>query len=625
VRAFGDRPSALLYVLAPTWLAIGLDLLLRARVLVEYPIFEAVHYTGGIVISAGFWGGSSWLASRLFVSRSKAARVGLAAWFLLWLLPFATFSFGGQALHYRVFHSYMARNTVRLGISLRGTISEWLAAWGGIASFVGIAAAGGLAALGIFLAARKAAPSLSKTIPVVPVVGLALSLHSLWIDNVSSGTLQATPPDTCFEHGVVHAARVAITGQGRELRGVSLRTPAPLPELPRAAHRPNVVFVITESVRADALCSAKTPACVSRFLDDVAPDRMPLGDLLTQSSGTFSSCVMMWTGLPPNADFTTLHRAATVWEIARAVGYHTAYVTSQNMQYNDFHLFTDHAGIEHAETGVDLGDVKSNLLGAPDELATAALLAHLRAAPTDRPTFAVLHLSNTHAPYRADPSLEPNTPHGDDPFKDLVAFHNHYKNAVLFQERTLASFFAELQKLPSFDDTVVLLVSDHGEQFREHGTLYHLHSLYEEEVRIPGFLFAGAHGLDDAQRAGLRAFSGRRTYTQDIHATLLDLFGVFDARPSLPFAAALTGRSLLRPPPPGEPIALMSTMTGVWETDPTYYGATQGSRVVMTSSRGAPICFDLARDPGERSPLPPGSCPALEAALRDGFPEAPKN
>src|SRR5262249_8664675 len=148
--------------------------------------------------------------------------------------------------------------------------------------------------------------------------------------------LQAAVPDACFTHGVVHAARMALTGHWGERQGISLRTPAPLPALSPAAHRPNVLVVLTESVRADATCSDAPPACRSESLDAVAAERIPLGKLTSQTPNTFSACMILWTGLGPDVDFAAAHSAPVLWEIARAVGYRTAYVASQNPQYEDF-------------------------------------------------------------------------------------------------------------------------------------------------------------------------------------------------------------------------------------------------------------------------------------------------
>ena len=53
---------------------------------------------------------------------------------------------------------------------------------------------------------------------------------------------------------------------------------------------------------ATAADSKKTDACRSRFLDDVAPERFGLLKMTTQASGTFTACMVLWTGLAPDAD-----------------------------------------------------------------------------------------------------------------------------------------------------------------------------------------------------------------------------------------------------------------------------------------------------------------------------------
>jgi membrane-anchored protein YejM (alkaline phosphatase superfamily) len=256
-------------------------------------------------------------------------------------------------------------------------------------------------------------------------------------------------------------------------------------------------------------------------------------------------------------------------------------------------------------------------LGAPDERATEAMLRFVREVPAGTPYFGVLHLSNTHAPYRADAALQPHAPHSDDPLGSVAAFRNQYRNAVLLQERTVAAFLGELRARADWDDTVVVFLSDHGEQFREHGGIYHNHSLYEEELRVPGWLVAGEHALSDGQRASLLALGSRRTYMQDVHETLVDLLGVEDARASLPLASLVQGRSLLRPLG-GEPTVLLATSTAVWEPDDARFGAIVGDRALI----GAPDawqCFDTQGDPHEQHALAESSCADLLDLVRQRF------
>jgi hypothetical protein len=129
---------------------------------------------------------------------------------------------------------------------------------------------------------------------------------------------------------------------------------------------------------------------------------------------------------------------------------------------------------------------------------------------------------------------------------------------------------------------------------------------------------AGDHALDPERRAAIGTYAGTRTYTQDIHETIVDLLGLEQDRASFPLSHLVTGRSLLVPRR-GEPVALLATSTSVWEPDDARYGVMQGQRLVAGGPTGAWVCFDLAADPREKAPRPAGLCPDLLGAARQGF------
>jgi arylsulfatase A-like enzyme len=626
VRAtFGDRPRAVLCFVTPTLLALGCDAVLRPGSLLAFEPLQWLNYFGSTLASAGFWGGPLWLVSGLFRRGAPWAKVALYAFFALFVFPLEVFCIGGQILYFHVFNAYMARDTVRLGIALRGTLGAWLSAWGGS---VAIMAALGLGAtvLAFRMTKAAAAPARSASL-ALPVCGFCVAASCFWVDFVESRSLQAAPPDTCFLHGAFHALRAAVTHAGWARRGMSLRAPEPLPPLSPAAHPRSVMLVVTESVRSDAWCSAPPPLCTMPALDAVAGDRIPLGRLTAQSPGTLSSCVMLWTGLGPDADFKTMLHAPVLWEVARAVGYRTAYIGSQNLRYEDFAAFFERAGIDVLASAADLGGAGDPHLGAPDENATARMLdfvRDLRKAAPATPYFATLHLSNTHWPYRVDPALQPYSPHDASPFGDTHARMNHYLNSVALQSRTVRAFLEQLRALPGWDETVVVFVSDHGEEFREHGGNYHLSNLFDEQVRIPGWLLAGERALAPAERRALAEWAPRRTYTRDVHATLLDLLSVFDARAGFPFADRLLGRTLLRPPAPDEPAVPLSTASGVWEPDITRYGVTQGDMLVIGGPRAPWRCYDSREDPTQHKVANDARCLSLAVLANRTFaPQGP--
>jgi hypothetical protein len=129
-------------------------------------------------------------------------------------------------------------------------------------------------------------------------------------------------------------------------------------------------------------------------------------------------------------------------------------------------------------------------------------------------------------------------------------------------------------------------------------------------VRVPGWLLAGDRAIGGDERAALATYAGHRTYTQDVHETVVDLFGLEETRLALPLAHLVTGRSLLRPRS-NEPVALLATSTSVWEPDDARYGVMSGQRLLVGGPTGSWSCFDVASDPRERSPHPAAWCADL--------------
>ena len=68
-----------------------------------------------------------------------------------------------------------------------------------------------------------------------------------------------------------------------------------------------------------------------------------------------------------------------------------------------------------------------------------------------------------------------------------------YDNNLSYVDRSFQRFVTWLRKKGIYEKTVILFISDHGEQFWEHGASLHGHTLYEEEIRIPLILLA--HGI----------------------------------------------------------------------------------------------------------------------------------
>ena len=67
----------------------------------------------------------------------------------------------------------------------------------------------------------------------------------------------------------------------------------------------------------------------------------------------------------------------------------------------------------------------------------------------------------------------------------LEGIINRYRNALYFVDSQFEKFFAALQSAPGGKDAVVVITGDHGEEFYEHGNLFHASSLSQPQMHTP--------------------------------------------------------------------------------------------------------------------------------------------
>jgi arylsulfatase A-like enzyme len=60
-----------------------------------------------------------------------------------------------------------------------------------------------------------------------------------------------------------------------------------------------------------------------------------------------------------------------------------------------------------------------------------------------------------------------------------------YDGAVRYTDAAIGRFFDELRRLGIYDDATIIVTSDHGEAFGEHGVFLHAHHMYDEIIRAP--------------------------------------------------------------------------------------------------------------------------------------------
>jgi glucan phosphoethanolaminetransferase (alkaline phosphatase superfamily) len=592
----------------------------RGRLLATQTPLELANYGLGVALTGALWLVVVWGLAKLFARGRAKLAATLAATVVF---PLCICAFPLQFAYFHYAGAYSSANTLPIAWQLRGTVkTAFLGSWASLVPGLAFALVFTLGLVGL---ARHLSKVLQKAEPLVPlaagVVALVLAVGDLgW----TSGAL-ALGPDASMLASVVGGL-----AQHDTPRGLTVRTPVAVPPLVKKVdeNRPrprSVVLVLSESLRADVLPSGQDAAQPSP-LDAVIGDRVPLPWMTSQASSTVISCVSTWTGLGPNVDVLTAHRAPLLFELARAAGYRTAYVGAQRGDFQRLGVFLRVAGLDVHVHGEDLDPQADEELGAPDDRAMDRALEELTRDP--RPTFLVLHLSATHYPYRVDPPYATRTPMTTViAAENKAALWNRYRNAVDQQTSLLTDFFRRLRAQTGHPDWAAVFVSDHGEQFFEHGAFSHIRSLHDEELRTPAFVVGGGDGLSAGERAALASYAETRVYNQDIAMTVLDLLGLAEAQREVAYAERRTGRSLLRSraTEEPEPIAILANRNGIWGIDRPSFGAMKGARKVMGRDTEPFTCFDTAVDPAEQKPLAASgaACADVLKAARDAFPFVP--
>jgi arylsulfatase A-like enzyme len=219
-----------------------------------------------------------------------------------------------------------------------------------------------------------------------------------------------------------------------------------------------------------------------------------------------------------------------------------------------------------------------------------------------RPVFVFLHTYEVHSPYRPpwevrtllgvpedapDVTSEWLLEHTSDaaalPPGALDALSHLYDAEIRHTDDRLRELFGGLDALGFFERAVVLVTSDHGEEFGEHGRMLHS-QVYEETARVPIV-------LRDGPRRVVARPSGP-VELGDLFATLARRAGVEVAGPPLP------GRDLL------DPGALDGEATPVFLQDKQFHGRAAVRlgdwKLHLDRRTGGRRLFDLAADPGER-------------------------
>ena len=375
------------------------------------------------------------------------------------------------------------------------------------------------------------------------------------------------------------------------------------------AGRPNVVFLILESVRADAVCIEHEGKCrKTPYTDAAAPNRFPFIQMRSLDSSTAISLAVLWEGVGPEESREVLHTWPVVFDYARAAGYDAAFWTSQNMMFGNARLWVKNLAVSQFVSATELDPECDLDMGAPEDKLAEHVNRHI--GELKEPFVAVVQFSNMHYPYLVDRD-------GPMPFEpwttskapeDNEAFYNYYLNGVHQQDRRVASIVRHVRESNFGDRTVIVYTSDHGEAFRDHYQMGHTFSVLDEEVHVPAWIDPPKGLLSVDQERALTAKRTEFTFHPDLTATVLDLIGVWGDPGIVKYRQKMIGESLLSDTK-NERAVPLTNCAGVWSCAFENWGYMRGQMKLEARAWDPEWhCFDVALDPHETRNLGLAAC-----------------
>lgn len=449
---------------------------------------------------------------------------------------------------------------------------------------------------------------------------------------------------------VVALVAVALLGL-RPLLGSSASMPAGGVEDPDL-EKPDIVLIVMDTTRFDALSSNGNPHQASPNLDRIASEGISYESAYAPATWTPPSHVSLFTGTYPSTHGTfsnqplMITKAPTIAEVLSAQGYNTFYVVSKN-------LLTRAAGFARGFRTAVTANVEDRVVYMPErvQLRRSRLrtstptvidmaIRWIEDADDSRhPFFVFMNLNDPHTEYvprqpwyrtfsagidfdavnrqrvkYLAASNDRNEEEVDVPPTDAQALRALYDSEMAYMDAEIGRFFDHLVARPGGRPILFIATADHGELIGEHGLMYHGKYPWQELIHIPFVLWsrpALATGRNDDPVSLV-----------DVFPTLLPLVGAREE--DFPW---LQGRDLFHDPAPEFAYAEHWKRIGKDEAS----GSLElGLRKVAVSphaklvwdSTGGTVLFDLDTDPREGSDIhteQPDEASEMERALAKRF------
>lgn len=401
-----------------------------------------------------------------------------------------------------------------------------------------------------------------------------------------------------WEDAQQHLQDEEIPPDPADLEPLRLR---PVPGSGPARRPPDIVLVILESTGADHTSLHRPELGTTPTLARLAAEGLAVSEMTAVVPHTSKALVSLLCGAAPRLDHHITEATPgglperCLPELLAEQGYRTAFFQTARADFEDRAALVHNFGFQRfrsAETLPEAGFAKVNYFGREDAAMLGAGLDWAAQEP-DRPSFSTYLTLTSHHSY----GTPPGWPTFEDPEGDPAAAK--HLAGVNYVDSFLERLIEGHGRLGKLDNTLFVVVGDHGEGFGEHGRSQHDLVIYEEGLHVPAVLY-GPGVLGD--RRGW--IEGARSQ-HDLLPTLLELVGLEVE------AGRLEGTSLLHPVE-----ADRALRHACWRSFRCLAERRGSEKFIDLYEDGPARVYDLAEDPAESEGWSPDDLAVRREALR---------
>jgi len=316
--------------------------------------------------------------------------------------------------------------------------------------------------------------------------------------------------------------------------GCGSREPKSLGQLlePGQARNSNILLVTLDTIRQDRLGCYGYQEAITPVIDKIASGGVQYFDAVASVPLTLPSHTTILTGQDPqrhgvrdNGLYALGDEPSTLTEDLKSRGYATsafigAFVLDQRFGLNrGFDVYDFEVGASGYRPRMsDFNERPANEVTD----ATISWLKKHRSEKPDQPFFTWVHYFDAHLPYTS-------------PLQNQAIFKNRgYDAEITFVDGQLGRLIKWLDESGTRDNTIIILVADHGESLGEHQEQTHGMFIYNSTMKVPMIINCPAKIKEHL------AITDRVAGLVDLRDTISDMLGF---QPS----ATTDGQSLLQP------------------------------------------------------------------------------